>query len=815
VARQDTTPAETSFARLLRRFRVDAELTQTALAERAALSREAISALERGGRQYPRADTVVLLADGLGLIGDDRAALQAAAARASRPRTAVSDERATSAQSAGRESGDRSSAPAFRIPRPLTPLIGRTEELAKARALLVDHEVRLLTLTGPGGVGKTRLALEVATICRDSFADGVAFIPLASLGSPERLEDTILHALGAHETTAGPPAHALAPHLGDKHVLVVLDNFEHLLSASPCIAEVLSACPRVHMLITSRRIVHIRGARTLRVAPLPVLDTDGPQLSEPSTEAIAANPSVALFLARAQAVRPEFELTAETAADVARICRRLDGLPLAIELAAAHIRLLSPRALLARLERRLPTLTGGPRDLPERHQTLRNALAWSYELLPAEERTLLQRLSVFAGGATLEAIEAVCCDNRDRDMDLIDLLTALLDSSVVQQAQPEVADEPRIDMLETVREFARDQLDASGERLTLQARHAEYFASVADQSEAGLRSAAQQTWLQRLESEHDNLCAALRWTLDADRVELGLRIAGGLWYVWWLRGYPSEGRTWYSQLMSKATPEIQSLVRARALTGAAWLAYTQSDYQAATELALEAESRTAEHEAGKRIRGFALNTLAMVAMDRANYDRANLLLDEVLALRRELSDRTGIGVCLNNLGLVANLQHDSARALDLLKESAAVFRGDGDVRNTGLALVNLGRVYFDMGDLASASQTWTDSLQLAAQLDGTLREESTFQGIEGMGEIAAARGQALQAARLLGAATALRRSAAVPRAARLRSAYEEAEALARRALGETAFAEGQLDGAALTTEAAVAEAIGRTLAVAQ
>jgi predicted ATPase len=664
-------------------------------------------------------------------------------------------------------------------------------------------------------VGKTRLALEVATACQDSFADGVAFIPLASVVSPDALEDTVLHALGAHETNAVRPSHALTALLRDKQMLVVLDNFEHLLSASQCLADVLSACPHLSVLVTSRRIVHVRGARTLPVPPLAVADLslDTPHLSEIPTESLAEVPSVALFVARAKAVRPEFKLTPETAPEVARICRRLDGLPLAIELAAAHVRLLPPRALLARLERRLPILTGGPRDLPERHQTLRNALAWTYDLLASAEQKLLQRLSVFAAGeAGLEAVEAVCGDDENRDAGLIDSLTGLVDNSLVQQRQPDAAGEPRIGMLETIREFAYEQLADSGELSTLQARHAEYFASIATQSEHGLRSAAQQMWLRRLESDHDNLRTALRWTIEAGRAEVGLRIAGGLWYFWWLCGYPSEGRVWSARLLASSNPEVQPLLRARALTGAAWLAYTQADYEAATELAQQAESLCGEDTAGKRTRGFALNTLAMVAMDRADFARANALLDRTLALRRELNDRTGIGVCLNNLGLVANLQHDSSRASGLLEESATLFRSDGDMRNTGLALVNLGRVYFDIGELTRSSQTWTESLQLAAQLGGTLREESTFQGIEGLAELAAAEGQALRAARLLGAVTELRRSAAVPRPARLNPAYDEAVTLAREALGDAAFAEAQLEGAALTTEGAVAEAVGRTTA---
>jgi non-specific serine/threonine protein kinase len=316
----------------------------------------------------------------------------------------------------------------------------------------------------------------------------------------------------------------------------------------------------------------------------------------------------------------------------------------------------------------------------------------------------------------------------------------------------------------------------------------------------------------RLERDHDNLRASIRWAMENGAIERGLRIAGDLWYFWWLRGHPSEGRMWLERLLAMDTPDkvgpVPSLVRARALNGAAWLAYAQGNYDAAASLAREADALSDDGPDGKRVRAFALNTRAMVAMDRVEYVQAATLQQAALSLRRELNDHTGIGVCLNNLGLVASQQHDYARAMTLLEESASLFRSHGDLRNTALALVNLGRAHFDADDLDRAESDWTESLRLAAQLGGALLEESTFQGIEGLGEVAAARGRMLDAARLLAAATASRNSASVPRPARLQPAFDEAIRLAHAALGDKSFAAAELEGAALSTEKAVAAALG-------
>ena len=809
-----TPPPAASFARLLRRFRLSAQLTQSALAERATLSREAISVLERGGRQYPRSDTVVLLAEALGLVGDDRAALIAAAARPARPR-ADHQETAVAAPDASEvlrfvadegSSNGRLDGPAFRLPTPLTPLLGRSAEVEEACDLLVRRQVRLLTLTGPGGVGKTRLALEVAAVSQDQFQDGAAFVQLASLLSPELLEDTLLRALGMPSGMSGAPLSLLVHQLTDRHLLLVLDNFEHLLAASPVLAELLTNCPRLSLLVTSRGIVNLRGARAMRVPPLAV--PDAADAAQPSP---AELPCVALFVARAQAVRPTFQLTADSVADVISICQRLDGLPLAIELAAVHIRLLSPRALLARLERRLPTLRGGPRDLPERHQTLRAALTWSYDLLSQQQQLLLKRLSVFAGGTGLTAAETVCADSPHEATELLDSMMALADHSLIRQVESADPGEPRVDMLETIREFAREQLENSGELTMLQRRHAEHFASIAEQAESALRSAAQHVWLQQLEREHDNFRAALRWSSDSNAVGTGLRIAGGLWYFWWLRGYVSEGRMWLGRLLDLLTPATQLdaplLARSKAIYGAAWLAYAQTDYEAANQLAIQADALSDDTSDGKRVRGFALNTLSMVAMDRGDYDRATRIQERALALRRELNDRTGIGVGLNNLGLLAMLQKDYPRALALLHECASQFRADADLRNAALALVNLGRAEFEAGGITRAATTWVECLQLAAQLGFRLREESTLQSLEGMAQVAAAREHMRQAARLLGAAAQFRKVAGVPRPGRLQAAYDEAVRQATEALGIESFAAAQLEGATLTMESAVTEAL--------
>jgi predicted ATPase/transcriptional regulator with XRE-family HTH domain len=523
----------TLFASLLRQYRLQAGLTQEALAERAHVSRGAVSALERGERLAPRKDTVALLATALKLTGAERATLLAAVASPHHARSGPSPASSPPVFPVARPDPFLSALPASRLPEPPTPLVGREEEVARASALLAHEKARLLTLTGPGGVGKTRLALAVAMACREFFADGVVVVPLASLNQPALLAPTLARVIGASMEGDQQPEEAVIGRLRDKHALLMLDNLERLLPAAPFLADLLAACPRLAILATSRALLQIRGEQTLPVSPLalppasafPVTSDRAPTPQE--VAALAVSPAMTLFVQRAQAVRPDFTLTAENVVDVARICQRLDGLPLALELAAARIRLLPPHALLTRLRRWLPTLTGGARDLPERHQTLRAALAWSYDLLPPGAQTLFRRFSVFAGGAPLEAIDAL--KGNTPDGDTLDEVTTLLDHSLLR-SRGEVAGEPRYGMLETIREYAGDLLTTNGERATAERAHAVYYQALAERAERELRGPEQATRMERLEAEVNNLRAALRWSLLNGERDVGLCLGGALWY---------------------------------------------------------------------------------------------------------------------------------------------------------------------------------------------------------------------------------------------------------------------------------------------
>jgi predicted ATPase/DNA-binding XRE family transcriptional regulator len=802
------TVAPASFATLLKRYRQQSGLTQEALAERARLSREAVSALERAERQYPRADTVELLAQALGLTGEGWAALHTAAKRPLRPRQNQPNPVTPDlpASQVAPTSLAAPVVPASHLPVPPTPLLGRADELADACSLLGRDGVRLLTLTGPGGVGKTRLALAIAAACGGLFADGLVFVPLAALGEPSLLAATLAHAVGVHEHGDRRPEEAFTAHLRESEVLLLLDNFEHLLLGAPLLAGLLAACPRLSLLVTSRTLLNVRGERALAVSPLPLPDAEAP----PDVETLAAAPAVAMFVERAQAVRPDFVLAPDNASEVAEICRRLDGLPLAIELAAARVGLLPPRALLTRLERRLSMLVGGARDLPARQRTLRDALAWSHDLLPAAEQSLFRRLGVFAGGATLEAVEAVC--HLDGEEETLRWLEALVDHSLLRQEE-HGASEPRLGMLETIHEYALECLEKSGELRLLRQRHADFFRVMAEQAESALQGAEQAAWLQRLEQDHDNLRAALRWTQEGAALELGLRLAGALWHFWWLRGYLTEGRLWLEGLLAQPMPAGKGapapLVRAKALNGAAWLAYAQTDYNAATLLAEQA--RTLSHDADdRRGRAFALTTLAAVAVDRQDYQGATVLQEEALTLYRTLDDSWAIGACLNNLGLMAGLQGDFARASTLLEESVALARRREDRRDTAIALVNLGAFAYAQADFTRAQMLWTECLTLNEELGGTLRDEVAFQGVEGLAEIAAVQDQSRRAARLLAAAEACRAAFGVPRPPHIQVAYDGALASARDALGTEAFTAAQAEGAALSLEQAIAEALAPT-----
>ena len=770
------------FGARLRSLREAAGLTQEELAFRAGLSPNAVGTLERGTRKHPYPHTVRSLADALGLSQDERATLLAAVPRREATPPDIPDPES----------------PGSNLPSPPTPLVGRERELAEISDLLGSSEVRLLTLTGIGGVGKTRLALALAraALVEDRFPDGVAYVALAPLRDPALVVSTIARSLDLREEQGQSAADALRAHLREKRTLLVLDNLEHLLEAADEVVHLIGACADLVVLATSRAPLRVRGEQEYPVPPLMLPSST----HNPTKEEVHSTPSGRLFAERARAASPSFALTTENAPSVAAMCWRLAGLPLALELAAAKVRLLEPAALLPRLDQALSTAWA--RDLPERQRSMRATLDWSYELLKESERRLFGRLSIFVGGFSLEGAEAVGASEEPEEV--LGLLGALVEQSLVVVQPPKAGGEVRYGMLEPVRQYALEKLEESGEAKGTRQRHVAFFLGLAERAEPELRGPDQSEWLERLEQENDDLRAAMSWALSTEDHDTAVRLGWALAYFWWPHGYHREGRRWMEAILERTLPPT---LRTRALEVAAAMAYMQGDYSVAEER-YRGALRLSRRVGDELVEGSALAGTGLVEMARQDYEAAASSMEEAIELFERCGEDYLAAFSRVMLGTTLLARGEAERAERAFEEGLVSARRLKIPSLGYITLYNSAQSALARGDLEKAARMLGEGIELSWQ---TKDRANLAYFLEALAAVRALGGEAECCALLLGAAEALLEEVG----ARVYNFYNPDSALRERAvdevravLGDAAFEEARARGREMDFKQAVAYALG-------
>lgn len=812
----------TSFGECLKAYRKARDLTQDALAEQVGCATESIRKME-ANRQRPSKYLAELIANKLALPPEERNAFVQLAR--SRPSVQLTYEQGTPSPNAVNG-----------IPSQLTSLIGRRKEIAAVCELLRSPDVRLVTLTGPGGAGKTRLAAQVASELIHDYPDGIYFVDLTHINKSSLVAARIARALGIQETSERLLLKHIRAYLHDKHLLLVLDNFEHLLPAASHLADLLESIPGLRILITSRAVLHLYGEHEFIVPPLA---TPNPRHLPPCDQ-LAEYDAVRVFVERSQAVKADFAITEANASSIADICRKLDGLPLAIELAAAHSKLLPPAAILSHLEDRFNLLTSKASNLPERHQTMHNTIDWSYGLLNKNEQAWFRRLGIFVGGCTLEAAEAICTDSETIPMNAHHGIASLLDKSLLQRVEAKDSVN-RYSMLETIRTYAYEQLTLSGESEAMHNKHLAYYLEMTQ--DAAPRSIGMNRWahLEHLEEEPGNLRAATQWALEHGLGETVVQLCSALVYFWYVFGDPNEFHQWLETVLGL---DMKPAARAEALGLMAYvLAFMQSDYRHAENYYEQALDLWRELGESKNVSEI-LCQMGILMMEQGEYGRSQDLHEESLSIREQMGDQDGViaireclGVVLmrqgelarargifqeslnwwqkqnetlatafayNYLGVIAFYQHDYEQARAMHGQALSLWQAAGDTRGISAALNALGPVALYQGQIDEANSFLKQSLKLRWECQDY---DGIAWNLERLAETALVQDQLVRGARLWGSAEGLRASINSPLFPIERSRYEQPFAAARTQLGESTWALAHLAGQMMPIEQAVTYAL--------